>query len=168
MGKRSEDGHWHTTVGEVVGLFHEAIITVMPVFAKAQIHEDGDDWDDILCDMYRTMVFDSICNSLPDSENFRISYGKGFPKYDSYHSDYASVSYIAVDAPSLRKPKTQVIFIGLKSSDQPLDTVVYCEVDSSFTVIRTEQVRYEDVQFSFIHRGPDGVLKEHTELSVLL
>jgi hypothetical protein len=90
------DKSWDTSVSELLRIFRNSLLSVIPSLREAQIPVGvalgSDAWDEISEVLFRHIVADGIRHALPpfDMEEFHL------PEYEMDYEDYSGMSVIAV------------------------------------------------------------------------
>jgi hypothetical protein len=116
---------WTTTVTELLGLFREALLALVPIAERAKISwRDGeayDDWDAIAAALFNNLVVRGLRYgdaTLMQSE---------FTQYDTVLPFYRSVAFISVDGPEIPKG-VLAAFVGLAGGSGDFAHVKWTEV----------------------------------------
>jgi hypothetical protein len=119
---------WETSVNEVVRIFREGLLALIPVVEKAKMPwadpHAYDDWDVIAQGLYEGIVILSLAHSI-QWDDF-----KEIPKFDHRISDYHDRSYIFLAEAGEQKP-----FICFHSVKAPFDTALVALLDKDGNVV---------------------------------
>jgi hypothetical protein len=111
---------WRTTVTDVVGVFRDALIALIPSLERARIPwrdgEASDDFDALAKAAYATYVLSAFRFGLTtDEEAIHV------PPWDLYVTTYAESDWIEVI--SNDTAERPLALVGFKTRDTPFDTV---------------------------------------------
>jgi hypothetical protein len=152
---------WETTPSELVGIFRESILALLPTMDRARIpwrdETSYDDWDAIATTLYEQIVVRSIRYSLPEGKLLEMA------PYDIARTDYSAVSFVRV----LTDDETILAFCGFRTRTKPFDTVACKTLDDLGRVTSETFVEAESAIFSVYFRGVSG-RRELQTLAVFL
>lgn len=144
---------WTTTVGELVGIFRDALAAVAPILERARVHSDelrsNDDWDEIAQALFENVVVRSIRWSQEADHD--IDLGR-----------YAMLGQPSGYAPRLlvRGDRGDVwrTFHSIVSRQQPFDTVKAMDGDEQ----AMSEIAFEPARFALRIGKRDGLIETLT------
>lgn len=167
------NGTWRTSVHQLVAIFRDTLIDLVPALERAHIAWRVPDayeaWDAISETLYRTMVIDAITWGLPPEGPERLQ----VPVYETSYFSYAGMSYIEVLSPSIEgicPSGCTYLFHGFASVDAPFDTVECIAIDQDGDTMSGTflELPFGEAAFRFQCRRPDGGTVPYELLDVLL
>lgn len=127
MTAASEANTWRTSVNELVQLFREALVALVPVLEAAHIpwrNQDAyDQWDAISHVLYDKLVAEPVAWALDAVGELRLA------PYDTRVDDYSGVSFIEVLSDDL-PADAMGAFFRFATDLQPFDVVDVVLLDS--------------------------------------
>ncbi|MBB5235774.1 hypothetical protein [Deinococcus budaensis] len=158
---------WHTTVTELMNLFRESLIALIPVMERSHIPwrepDSYDDWGSIQEALYRNIVENTIRWGLPDPPQ-----AIDLPPLSRLKSSYANLDWIEV-VPGSSSGDTTLIFVGFSTHSRPFDHVDIWRVDQDGVPQgEVESLPLSEVRFHFSWRGNGDVRSVVERLDVLL
>jgi len=129
---------WATSVNELVQIFRDGLIALIPMADRAQMRwrepDNYDDWDSIAAAIFESIVLRSLEESS-EWEKFNA-----VPQYNRRTDHYSGSSFLTtVDEPGAWA------FICFETESSPFDTCLFGRLDEADAVI------------SFERRGADSV-----------
>jgi hypothetical protein len=116
----SADFFWTTTLDELMAIFRDGLIALVPIAERARIAwhdaEAYDDWDRIAEAVFQSVVVDAIENSNAGPLQRPLA------KYGFVGQPHAAMSVIQVAHASMGV-SSDLAFIDFGSNDTPFDTV---------------------------------------------
>ena len=168
MGTRmTTDQIWRTTTSEIMEIFRESLIALVPLMERAHLPwREGkayDEWDRIASSLFEGIALSSLQWGLG---------GGGFteihvPAYDMVYPDYHQFSFIEyVTGSSL--PNSHLLFCKFVTRDSPFDTVQCYEVDDRGCRLGPDPATKSvaDARFAFCLRRSSDELVRHEELVI--
>jgi len=137
---------WRTSVNELIALFRDSILALLPSLQKAQIPwrdiDAYDQWDEISETLYKVLVLDAIQWALNDHE-------MNVPRYGFKIDDYSSRSFIGVRSPAGERTAFQL----LDANNDRFDMVACRELTADFRIVEGDAlyVPLSQCDFSFQH-----------------
>lgn len=157
------DEIWEVSVSDLIAIFREALLALVPQMEKARIPwregEAYDDWDDIATSLYTSIVARSVQNSL------QARPGVDLPPYDLLEESYADSAYIEV---IIKATQTRFAFVALTTGRDPFDTVRAVPVATGARVEDEARAAWGDAEFSLCVPQPNGGRRCLSVLSVRL
>lgn len=89
-----QDNYWDTSITELIMIFRDSLISLIPILQRAKItvgiDQGYDAWDDISETLFNNIVVESIRWALPENEmlDFKLS------RYEMTYEDYFNISFI--------------------------------------------------------------------------
>jgi len=142
------DEPWETSVTELLGIFRESLIAVVPSMELARIpwkkSSSYDDWDDVSERLYDVIVVRPLAYAR------EVPKGVTLPKYDYIYSEYKN-AFIHVERKSGDKADLGV-FVAFSATRPDFLEVEYKKILPTGAVVETETllVPYEDCLFSIV------------------
>jgi hypothetical protein len=144
MGKLTMNNNWKTSVGELLGIFREALLAIIPWLEKAKIKwkegEAYDDWDNIAEALYKNIV----CSSLAGEIVCKYT----IAEYNFDYDDYASIDFIEVRSKGTSGKK--FAFVSFQSNSSPLDSVKVAELNKKDQVVGYSSLKFDSLEFFFV------------------
>ncbi|ACP21007.1 hypothetical protein Aasi_1725 [Candidatus Amoebophilus asiaticus 5a2] len=144
MGKLIMSNNWKISVSELLDIFREVLLAVIPWLEKAKIKwkegEAYDDWDNIAEALYKNIV----CSSLTGEVAFKYT----IAKYNFNYDDYASIDFIEVRSKDNSEKK--FAFVSFQSSFSPLDSVKVAELNKTDKVVGYTSLKFDSLGFFFV------------------
>lgn len=155
------DTTWSTTVSEVVDVFRNALIAIVPWLEKARIGwREGDaydDWDNISNALYENIVCSSLFGEV--AQEYDIV------GYDFITNDYSRVNFILVRTGQYEG--NDLAFVSFQSIDRPMDMIKVAVLEKSGSVVERKLIRCNEVEFVFVKRI-GGTMETVRTMEVLL
>ena len=153
MGKIAMHDTWEISVTELMTIFKEAIISIIPWLEKAKIPwkegEIYDDGEDIYRSLYENIVIGSILREILPIN--RIA------KYGFHYENYSEMDYILVI--SSEHSNNRLAFVLFETLSTPLDNVKVAILDDSDIVIGFLILKQEGLKYAFV-KNNNGTDKE--------
>jgi hypothetical protein len=154
---------WHVTVDELIQIFRQALIDLIPTFERARITWRGDQTYD---------NFERIPDALWDSiVGDSVAYARGFEKAESL----ARYSFVdpgrAHSRILVNDPQQRLGFHLFSSRDEPFDTIECQKIGSDGRELdgEVEEVPYAGAHFMYEARFSDGApTRQIRELEVII
>ena len=141
---------WTTSVVELLSIFREGLVAMVPIAEKARIPwRDGeayDDWDGIASALYTNIVVRGIDDSLG------TPFGAGMPRYDTQYDSYAGFRYIVLEDGGV-PPGVLGVFLGFAGVSPDFANVKWLELSAAGTV-RQSPIRvsaFRESRYSIVH-----------------
>lgn len=151
---------WHVTISELIHIFRQALIDLIPTFDRARIEWRGDQtYDDF--ERVAEALYDSIVrDAIESAQGFQTAIP--LARYGLRESK--DRSWILVNDPSLRLSLYQ-----LASSGSPFDTIECVPIDSEGKQLQEiKVVRFDGARFLYEARFPDATTETVYEVDVEL
>jgi hypothetical protein len=142
MGKSAP---WTTSVDELIRLFRDALVALVPIAERARMSwrepDAYDDWDQICQAIYRSIVIGSIeftrdiPNMLP------------IPQYDDRIASYKETSFIT-DAVSAG----ELAFICFETAAAPFDRCLFAVLNDGGQIVGYQRKPTADLRFVLARR----------------
>lgn len=133
---------WNTSTTEILTIFRDAILALIPTFEKAKIAwkegEAYDDFDNIVEALYSNIVCSSLTGEVASQYNM--------PRYCGRYNYYASMDFIEVKNGTGKR----FAFIAYQTEKTPFDIIQVAELDEAGKVIGYSNVKFEGATFIFI------------------
>jgi hypothetical protein len=138
---------WKTSVNELLSIFRQALLAVIPCIEKAHIRwkqgESYDEWDNITEALFSNIVCSSLAGAvLPEYSMAR---------YDLRYKDYSNIDFILVETPNAAT--NMYIFVSYQTVVSPFDSVEVAEVNKDGKVLGYSTLDITDVTFLFVKRN---------------
>jgi hypothetical protein len=145
--------HATFTTAELLGIFREGLVALIPVAERARIPWRGpatyDPWEDIARILFESIVASVVENSVPTPP-------RPLPRYGVAYGSYADLSFFTERAARLRGE--QLVFSALATVKAPFDTMRLLEVDAAFVPTgRTVDIPLLLALPELAARDPDGL-----------
>jgi hypothetical protein len=153
---------WRTTTSELMQIFREALIVLVPVLDRARIAwrstEAYDDWDAIAQVLFHNIVVRSVQWSLPEDQH------EGFtlPKYGTMYPSYRDLSFVQVVTGDGRL----LAFHSFDSRHAPFDVIDCRLVAESGAVVSSDLVSIPIELATFAIRMPNGRVLTDQEVAL--
>jgi hypothetical protein len=112
---------WNTTITELLGIFRDGLIALLPIAERAHIpwkeHEAYDDWDAIATTLFEQVVLRSVRWSLAENQAEQLS----LAPYDMAMDSYSSLSTLVIGRDG--RPGETLVFCAFATQVTPFDTV---------------------------------------------
>jgi len=142
----SENKCWETTINQLLDIFRNSILSILPSIMQAHIpwkNEDAyDDWDMISETLFQTIVVNSILHS----QNFDLQ----LPKYDFHYESYKKFDYIIVENQDF--DQNRKVFISFYTKEHPFDYVKVAILDKNENMVGYKFYKYKDCSFKLCHK----------------
>ncbi len=152
---------WSTTLNDLLYIFRNASIAIIPWLEKARIgwkeEEAYDDWDNIVNALYENIVCSSLFGEV--SSEYDIA------KYDFTLDSYANVNFILVKTRT--DDGSDLAFVSFLNITTPMDMLKVAVLGSDGLVLEYRVIEYDEVEFVFVRRINGGI-ELVTEIDVLL
>jgi hypothetical protein len=147
-------------VTELVGLFREALLALLPAMDKARIEwREGltyDPWENIERTLYDSILGSCVDNAVPAGSALHLA------AYGLVHPTYADRSFLAT--PEI----ANAAFLELATRSRPFDEAVFLELRSDLTSSNNRVRRpLNDLQFLLAVPGKSGRLALHQQVTFL-
>jgi len=146
----SRSSTWATSVHEMLGLFRDALIALIPSANRAHMSwrepDAYDDWDQICEAIYQSFVVQSVENAEEIGTFFPI------PKYDMRIISYDGNSFI-----SEQSTRERAAFVCFETHSEPFDTCLFATLDMSGKIIGFTKSPLSNVRMIFARRDKDGL-----------
>lgn len=148
---------WTATPGELLNVFRDALLAIVPVVERAMMgwrdEEAYDDWDAIADVLYEQLVVASVRWSLAETDHAAFK----MPPYNTLVESYNDLRFFAVTAPTLRAPGA---FHSFSTTGTAFDTVRVRELDEYGEIVGEGviAVPIESVQYSLATKDRTGKL----------
>ena len=156
---------WLTSVDDLMRIFRDALVAILPSLERAKIHwhksDAYDQWDHIAETLFQEIVVDTIRWGVNDFE-------AKVPRYDFTYSDYSAFSFASVSRRGTVEAGNLLAFLNFDPNDDTFSVVRCLEVDQNGIVGRPCRVPLDEAFFVFEHRQPDGSLVPARDLSITL
>jgi hypothetical protein len=153
---------WRTTVGELMQIFRDALVALVPALDRARIGwrspDASDNWDAIVQVLFDNIVVSALQWSLPLKQQERFA----VPKYETTHRFYGYRNFIQVIVDDDRR----LVFHSFDSQKDLFDTVRCLLLDENGAVISPEPVSVPFESAAFALRLLGGIAL--TDLEVAL
>ena len=120
---------WNPTMTELMSLFRESLVTLLPVMEKAHIPwqevQAYDDWDRIATSLFESVVVSSVRWGLTPGETTDLEVSA----YDVAYPDYGKLSFIECVSDSAGSDK-YLLFHKFVTNEVPFDMIRCYQVDS--------------------------------------
>lgn len=151
---------WETTVNELMEIFHQALLAMIPIAEKARMPwkepDTYDDWDEICEVIYKSIIIQSIRN---DDKNIKL---QPILKYDARVDDYSQLSFITKEQSS-----EYLAFVCFETSQAPFDVCLFAVLDAQGKVTGQQRYPLSATKFLFAGRNSHGIMLADT-LSIRL
>ena len=144
---------WKTSVTELLDIFHESLLTLIPIMERAHLPwkepDSYDEWDNITETLFQVLVVGTLQWVIYQKEEGKLE----IPKYDFRYENYSSHSFIAIKQRT-NNDENYLVFVGFATKDAPLDTVEYVEIDITGNMVSNskQSTPYKNSEFIFKHR----------------
>jgi hypothetical protein len=158
----NETGVYVASVDELIDVFRQGLLALIPVAERAQVtwrYPDAyDDWDELAESLYGVFVGHPAGRPPNTPESYPLA------PYDYYIRSYAEFSWIEFDSPDAGD---SAAFVGLRSDAEPFDTLYLVQVDpESGKPGDSIEVPWRDHGFALRRRFVDGTSERVTEVRV--
>jgi hypothetical protein len=151
----ASEGHaWNTSVNELLHLFRQSLVALLPFLEAAHIpwreEEAYDQWDAISQTLYEKLIAEPLAWGLGAVDEFALT------PYGTRLDDYSAVSFIEVlhDEPS---PGATTVLVRFATDARPLDAVEAVLLDERARATdRLERLPLEQCAFRLQHLAPEG------------
>ena len=150
------NNYWETTVNELVAIFRNSVIAIIPLLEQAKIKwkegESYDDWDNIVTTLFENIV----CSSLFSE----VSLENDMSKYDMVYKNYSNMNFLIVK--STENINKTLAFISFQSLSTPLDSVKVAVLNNQYNVIDYLILKSENLDYFFVknHNGKYDIISE--------
>lgn len=137
---------WKTSATELLSIFREALVSLIPALDRARINWNGvatyDDWDNISESLFQNIVCATIYGEV--LEDYKMA------KYNFFYRDYKDVDYFILKW-AVEKDR-RLVFISFQSVLAPFDYVKFAIVNNQDEVLGHTKLRYDGLEFFLIKR----------------
>lgn len=136
---------WNTTVKELLEIFRESLIAMVPIFEKAKLTWQSpdayDEWDLVVESLYKSIV----CTALYNESIF------DFPiaKYGYTIDDYSKLDYIEV----IDKNNKSYIFRDFDNSNEEFNKINVVELEKSNKLKEDIKLDFNEADFRFVKKS---------------
>lgn len=155
------DRTWNPTPTEVMQLFHESLMKLLPVMEKAHLsweeEEAYDEWDQIATSLFEGIVVSSLQWGLTPGVFTELE----VPAYDVVYPDYSKFSFIECLSNS-PESVDYLLFHKFVTDEVPFDMIQCYQVNKRGQKLMPDtQIRsVTDVRFAFcLRRSPDELIR---------
>ena len=152
-----DGGDWATSVSELVGLFRDALLALIPVFERAHIPwrdgESYDQWDEVGAVLFDKLVREPLTWALDDGPDLSLL------DYDLAVPTWSGRSFVAVRHPMVPGDSTAVL-LRFETRLAPLDTVAVGLIDGQGAGAAEKRVPVDEASFVVVDRrhGRDSIV----------
>lgn len=139
---------WRVTINDLIGIFRQALIDLIPTFERARIQWRGDqtydDFERVAEALYNSIIRDSVGSARDFQTAFPIA-RYGFRESKKH-------SRILVNDPSLRLSLRQLVSVA-----NPFDTIESVRIESTGEELEeTNDLPFEGARFIYEARYPEA------------
>ena len=146
MGEIIENNQFIVSVNELIKVFRDTLISVIPFLEKVKIEwrqgQSYDDWDNISMTLYQNIVCSSLYGEVRNE--YPIN------KYEFAYNDFSKLDYILVYCKEYSDKK--LAFISFQSVNTYLDYVKVAVLNNLEINIGYLELRQGNLEFSFNKR----------------
>jgi hypothetical protein len=155
----AENEPWSTSVDELMGIFRDTLIALLPSMRRARIpwrsFDAYDAWDNITETLFEEIVVGPIRCGVRDFE-------MKIPRYGMTHRDLTPFSFIAV----LKVAEAPLVFHRFDADDDTFSIALCFEIADWSRATASHRVPVAEASFSFQHRQPDGSFVAVSDLAI--
>lgn len=139
-------GTWNCTVSELLDIFRDSLVAVLPSVERAHIPwregDEYDEWDEITQMLFRHIVVGTIEAALPEGQR------REMPKYDFSYESYRDRNVIL--AGSVEDGHLHGVFHSFSTASPPFGLVRVQPVDEHFCALTPDlaSLPYQAVEFN--------------------
>ena len=145
---------WQVSTTELMMIFRESLISLIPAMEKAKIPwKDGeayDDWDNI-CEV---LFKNAVCNNI----TYKGESEKPFVQYGMTYKSYINNSFIGISVPDYQSP--YVVFVEFKTEKDIFDCIRVDLLDNNLNFKGSDVIKLSGIQFAFYLNSKSGIIKK--------
>jgi hypothetical protein len=143
MGAIMENQKFEISVNDLIKVFRDALISLIPFLEKVKIEwrqgQSYDDWDNISMTLYQNIVCSSLYGEV--TNEYPIN------KYEFGYDDFSKRDYVLVICNEYSDKK--LAFVSFQSVKTPLDYVKVAILDEADLKIGYLELKQENLNYSF-------------------
>jgi hypothetical protein len=156
----ADDGVLVADIGELVGVFRDALMAMMPFADRVKMnhHEDDmhPDWEGVAMSL-----FDAFVRGPINGDRNRAADELPLARYDIDRDNYHGFSWIGVTSGAV----TEAPLIRFLSMEKPLDAIQVALIDADTSIVDRAIVPWGELRFAFQRRRRHGPSQRIDEIA---